>query len=594
MNKGTLALAGALALLGPFLVSAATITVNSTNDNLTAANGQCTLREALRNANTNSDTTGGDCTAGTGADTIVLPAGTYTLALPGAGEDGGLTGDLDVLDPLTITGAGSGSTIIDGGALDRVFDVAPNAVTFAMSISGVTIRNGSVAGFGGGVFVDPFSSATLTLTDCVISGNTATGFNGGGIAMSAASTLNLTRVTFQTNTSGFNGGGVSCFGCTATVNACVFSGNHSTGGALGGAGFFNGGGTVTITGGTIGANVSNSPGGGLTNAGFGAASVQNAELTTNSTTGDGGAILNDPSIGASSSFTLATSRVYGNTATGATGFGSTGGTLTLANNWWGCNAGPQLPPGGNGCDTVANVAAATPWLVLQGSAVPSSVQIGGSSAVTADVTHNSASAHIVSGFIPDGTPLSFLGTLGTAAPSPNTTTNGVTGTVFTAGLIGGAGAVAITLDGQTISVPIAVLGPATITATAGTPQSTPIGSPFPADLEATVRDSLSNPIAGVTVTFTAPASGPSGTFPAGNTATTDALGRASVPFVANMIIGSYQVTANVSPPLASPAVFDLDNKELPIPALGPLGLAALALLIAGIGAALVTARRIAS
>ena len=66
MNKGTLALAGALVLIGTSLVSAATITVNSTNDNLTAANGQCTLRKALHNANTNSDTTGGDCAAGTG------------------------------------------------------------------------------------------------------------------------------------------------------------------------------------------------------------------------------------------------------------------------------------------------------------------------------------------------------------------------------------------------------------------------------------------------------------------------------------------------------------------------------------------------
>ena len=54
--------------------SAAGITVNSTADNLTAGDSNCTLREAIGNANSNSDTTSGDCTAGSGADTITLPA----------------------------------------------------------------------------------------------------------------------------------------------------------------------------------------------------------------------------------------------------------------------------------------------------------------------------------------------------------------------------------------------------------------------------------------------------------------------------------------------------------------------------------------
>ena len=64
-------------------VYAASISVNSTADNLTAGDGQCTLREAVTNANAGSDTTNGDCTAGTGADTISLDAtGPYTLTIP--------------------------------------------------------------------------------------------------------------------------------------------------------------------------------------------------------------------------------------------------------------------------------------------------------------------------------------------------------------------------------------------------------------------------------------------------------------------------------------------------------------------------------
>jgi CSLREA domain-containing protein len=56
----------------------ATITVNSTADNDTSGDGACTLREAIDNANDDADTTGGDCIAGSGADTIIVPAGTYT------------------------------------------------------------------------------------------------------------------------------------------------------------------------------------------------------------------------------------------------------------------------------------------------------------------------------------------------------------------------------------------------------------------------------------------------------------------------------------------------------------------------------------
>ena len=80
---------------------AAVITVNSTADNLTAGNGFCTLREAIMNANSDTDTTGGDCVAGSGPDTISVPAGTYTLSLGSA---------LMINQNLTISGASVGST----------------------------------------------------------------------------------------------------------------------------------------------------------------------------------------------------------------------------------------------------------------------------------------------------------------------------------------------------------------------------------------------------------------------------------------------------------------------------------------------------
>jgi len=126
----------------------AILSVNDTSDSLVAGDGKCTLREAIINANSESDTTGGDCAAGSGADLIDLPMGTYNLSITGTGEDAAFTGDLDITDDLTITGAGQAITNIDGGGIDRVFDVK---LGNTLEISGVTVQNGN-ASFGAGFF----------------------------------------------------------------------------------------------------------------------------------------------------------------------------------------------------------------------------------------------------------------------------------------------------------------------------------------------------------------------------------------------------------------------------------------------------------
>ena len=103
---------------------------------------------------------------------------------------------------------------------------------------------------------------------------------------------------------------------------------------------------------------------------------------------------------------------------------------------------------------------------------------------------------------------------------------------------------------------------ASITATAGTPQSAAVNTSFGAALAATVKDASSNPVSGVTVTFTAPASGASGTFTGGlkmTTATTNSSGVATAPaFTANGTAGSYTVTATASG-VGTPANFSLTN-----------------------------------
>jgi hypothetical protein len=109
--------------------------------------------------------------------------------------------------------------------------------------------------------------------------------------------------------------------------------------------------------------------------------------------------------------------------------------------------------------------------------------------------------------------------------------------------------------------PPPVLPPASITATGGTPQSAVIEAEFANPLQATVKDSNSNPVAGVTVTFTAPATGATAFFQSGtNTAVTNASGVAtSVNLFAGQTAGGpYNVAATVVG-VATPANFALTN-----------------------------------
>ena len=102
---------------------------------------------------------------------------------------------------------------------------------------------------------------------------------------------------------------------------------------------------------------------------------------------------------------------------------------------------------------------------------------------------------------------------------------------------------------------------ASISATAGTPQSAVVGSPFVAAIQATVRDANNNPVPGVQVTFTPPASGPSAVL-SSLTANTNAAGQASVTATANATAGGpYNVAATVVG-VAAAANFQLTNTPI--------------------------------
>src|SRR5947208_8337718 len=117
-----------------------TYVVNSTADEPDAdpadgvcgtASGDCTLRAAIMQAN-----------FATGPNTIIVPSGMYLITRVGYDDDA-LVGDLDIKHDLTIQGAGSGATIIDGNGSvthDRVFKILSTVQN--VTLSGMTIRKG--------------------------------------------------------------------------------------------------------------------------------------------------------------------------------------------------------------------------------------------------------------------------------------------------------------------------------------------------------------------------------------------------------------------------------------------------------------------
>jgi len=204
-----------------------TFAVNSFTDGVDAAPGDgrcatsmgvCSLRAAIQEAN-----------ARPGTHVISLPAGSYLLSLAGRREDAGGSGDLDILGDLQLRGAGAASTVVDGGALDRVFEVAPAA---HVAISGITIQNGRYADtrFGPEAVGGIWNRGTLTLAHCAIRRNTAVLF--GASAGAIANEGRLTLIDAQLTLNSGQTGGILNYG-SLTVTASDLSRNTGfTAGAI--------------------------------------------------------------------------------------------------------------------------------------------------------------------------------------------------------------------------------------------------------------------------------------------------------------------------------------------------------------------------
>jgi hypothetical protein len=266
------------AMAGVQSASATTITVNSTADPIEI--GKTTLRDALAAAND--------------GDTINFDAAvTGTIGLN--------FGSLLVTHSITISGPGANILAVASNRQYRVFFIASGKT---VTISDLTISNGfDFIGFGGGIYND---HATLTVSNCTISGNGAT-YLGGGI---------------------YNDGG-SGGSATLTINNSILSGNSADRG--GGGGIFNEGGsggsaTLTVNNSTFSGNRTNSLGGGIVNRGSG----RSATLTINNSTFSGNsAVVGGGIYNAGATLKVSNSTLSGNSAMVGGGISNANATLTI-------------------------------------------------------------------------------------------------------------------------------------------------------------------------------------------------------------------------------------------------------------------------
>lgn len=259
---------------------AATFVVNVTADTPDAAtgngicadtNGNCSLRAAVQEAN-----------ALAGDDTIVLSAATYPLT-GAAGDDLALSGDLDITGNLTINGSTTAGTVIDGSSVDRVLDVGPAGGGVNVTISNLTVRNGSAPGESGGGIRN---NGTLSLNNVTVT-TSSSGINGGGLLN--LGTLTLTNTTVSNNTASAAGGGIYNGSGTLTINASTVSGNNANGAGGDGGGIFNAStATAALTNATVSGNTANDAGGGVLNSSGATVTMTNVTLSGNAAVVGGG------------------------------------------------------------------------------------------------------------------------------------------------------------------------------------------------------------------------------------------------------------------------------------------------------------------
>ncbi len=164
-------------------------------------------------------TVGGAIAKAAHDDTIIIAAGVYA------------ENDLQISNRLTVQGAGSDVTILDGSAAGRIMYVSAET-----TVTDLTFRNGKISTPGGDVYDTNggaiLSASDLTLRRVMVAENSTVG-SGGAIYNSGNLTIEDSQV--MSNTSEGSGGAISNFNFgSITIRRSVLGGNTATG-QMGGA-----------------------------------------------------------------------------------------------------------------------------------------------------------------------------------------------------------------------------------------------------------------------------------------------------------------------------------------------------------------------
>jgi len=442
-------------------------------------------------------------------DILYVAVGTYTSTDPAP--------EVVRLDKDTILSGGwdaafasqNGVSTIDGERMRRGITVDQN-VTATIDYFNVRRGSGAMWAFGNGIWVD----GTLTINDCTISESQ------GGIFKSSLGTLTLNRTVVRDNTE--SGIGINSYGTAVTINNSEISGNS---GAYGGGIFIfcYGKGVLTLNNSTISGNRS-SFGGGIWAQAEGPSWEETEIRVYNSTI-----VQNTAEAGAGGIYAYLMPVTLQNTILA----GNQGGSPNCTGAWI-ASAGYNLIGDTSGCDIATSTGDLTDADPHLGSLIGASGNpryhplLSGSPAIDA------------------GNPAGCTGSTGSLTTDER-----------------GASRVGrCDIGAYEYTVP----GPATsIHPLAGTPQHAPPFAAFATPFQAVVLDNIGSPVGGVTVTFSAPGTGPSGTFADTGTtitsAVTDESGVATAStFTANGVAGLYSVTATVSG-IAVPANFILTHLQ---------------------------------
>jgi CSLREA domain-containing protein len=273
---------GATLVFAP-AVHADTFQVTSTDDELGAGTtpctddpGDCTLREAVQEANDNGED-----------DTI-----TFASIVTGTIELDSSNNPIRVRDTVSIQGPGAGTLAVSGGDDSQIFySYAFPSDDDEFAISGLTLRDGYDGDDGGAIKNIPAGdeAADLTIDSSVVSGNSADDY-GGGI-YSDGGTVTITGSVISNNESGGEGGGIYLYSGELAMESSSVTGNHADS---------HGGGvnteyaSLTIRNSAIADNTSDAFGGGL----FpfdpaGASLVESTTISGNSAAVNGGGVYTD-------------------------------------------------------------------------------------------------------------------------------------------------------------------------------------------------------------------------------------------------------------------------------------------------------------